>query len=294
VRLRAHAVHRESDLRIDDGACQAYASSLAARRGETGRPFADFCVGMPVDRELALRLYFGCVNYSFIDPASGAQFVCVVRGRALSRSSGFFAALAASSLPFEDTVGMQSATADALAGAADWPSFIQLDDRMRRLRAFAGHLASAGIQHLSAATTPFSDVPTLVEFLSDSGLYEDEFLKRAQVTAFGIALLLGVLDGAAELTCMPETRLVQLLCSRGVLVPDDEMRRRIEAQPLLQPGDPLERALRAGVIVAGERLAAMTGMYEAEIDTLLWNDAQRAMADGTLTTPALRVMTDAY
>jgi len=35
-------------------------------------------------------------------------------------------------------------------------------------------------------------------------------------------------------------------------------------------------------------------MYEAEIDTLLWNDAQRAMADGTLTTPALRVMTDAY
>lgn len=275
-------------------ACQAYTSSLTVRRGETCRPFADLCIGMPVDRELALRLYFGSVNYSFVDPASGTHFASVVSGRVLRRSSGFFASLATSSLSFEDTVAMQSATPDALPGAGEWPSFIALDDRMRRLRTFAGHLASAGIDRLSAATWPFSDVPTLVEFLSDSGLYEDEFLKRAQVTAFGIALLLGGMDGATELTCMPETRLVQLLCSRGVLVPSDEMRRRIEAQPLLQSGDPLERALRAGVIVAGERLAALTGMYEAEIDALLWNDAQRAMADGTLKMPSLRVMTDAY
>lgn len=286
IRARAHAIHETSGVTVDDAACRRYASSLAPRRGQVERPFAELCAGLTTDRELALRVYFGSVNYSFVDPVTGAQFACDVGGRTLHRSHALFGALASSAIPFEDTESMRTMTAGSLARA--------LNGRVSRLRVFADYLASAGIHRLSESTWPFFDAVSLVEFFGTSGLYDDEFLKRAQVTAYGIALLLGRMDGVELLTCMPETRLIQLLCSKGMLVPTQEMRARIDAQPLLESGDPLERALRAGVIVAGERIAALAGLSEAEVDALLWSDAQQAMRDGTLTVPALRVRTDAY
>ena len=133
----------------------------------------------------------------------------------------------------------------------------------------------------------------LVRLLARMPLYRDvsrydgrevPFYKRAQITCSDLALAFegrgpGAFEDLASLTCFADNLVPHVLHRSGVLVYVPELRARIDAGELLEPGSPEEVEIRAGAVWAVERLAeecARRGFAVAphRLDHLLWTRGQ--------------------
>lgn len=104
------------------------------------------------------------------------------------------------------------------------------------------------------------------------------FLKRAQITAFDLGLALGDeapnLGDRARLTAFADYKVPQLLRAEGVLRLDPWLARRIDAHEELSSGEEAEVELRACTVVAVDRLAELSGVSPAAVDSFLWWQSQ--------------------
>lgn len=124
------------------------------------------------------------------------------------------------------------------------------------------------------------------------GWRDPGFLKRAQIAVNDLALAgVATWRDRDRLTVFADNALPAVLRHAGVLVLDDALAARVDAGALLEHGSVEEVALRAGAVVAGERVAARLGLPEHELDTLLWH---RAMALGDDVRRPHRCQTTAY
>jgi hypothetical protein len=123
----------------------------------------------------------------------------------------------------------------------------------------AGRSAEA-LAEMLAAGMPFFD---------DRG-----FWKRAQITANDFALAgLASFDDLDRLTIFADNLVPHVLRVDGVLVYDEELAARIDAEELLPPGDE-EREIRACAVHACELIAAEMGIAPRTLDVWLWNRGQ--------------------
>lgn len=126
-------------------------------------------------------------------------------------------------------------------------------------------------------------------------------MKRAQICASDLAGSFGsegpgALTGADRLTCFADYKLPQLFHADGVFSYSPELERKILAQEILPENSEEEVEIRAGTIVAVERLkealaSAGRGISVREIDWLLWNES---IVPGRLDVPHHRTITTSY
>ncbi|MHB8490800.1 MAG: queuosine salvage family protein [Solirubrobacteraceae bacterium] len=132
---------------------------------------------------------------------------------------------------------------------------------------------------------------------ADSARYRGRavpLFKRAQLAAAD-AHSAGLLAGAdsARLTAFADNLVPHVLRIDGLLVLDPELRRRIDAEQLLEPGSPQEVELRACAVHAVELLcdALDRRLQPSQIDKLLWNRGAQARYKAV---PRPRCRTTAY
>lgn len=126
----------------------------------------------------------------------------------------------------------------------------------------------------------------MAQLLTDMALYRDvathddagavAFYKRAQLTPAALANTVGTTFGDLErLTIFADNLVPHVLRVEGVLVYDDALTTRIDAERLLPHGAPEEVEIRACGVTACERLAHALGARPSLLDFVLWNRGQQ-------------------
>jgi Potential Queuosine, Q, salvage protein family len=125
----------------------------------------------------------------------------------------------------------------------------------------------------------------LVDLLREMPMYRDQvtyqgrqvpFLKRAQITVHDLATAFdgrgpGAFFDVDRLTMFADNLVPHVLRVDGVLRLDPALEARISRCELLAYGSPEEVELRAGAVVAVERLSQRTGVAPRHLDTALWH-----------------------
>ena len=156
-----------------------------------------------------------------------------------------------------------------------------LEQRARALRELGRH----GFERLvkkSAAGTARALAESLASY-ADVVEYDGHdvpILKRAQLLAADLhgAGMASFAD-LGDLTCFADYKLPQVLRHFGALEYSEPLRRRIDSYQELAAGEPCEVEIRAGTVVAVERLRdalALRGreLQAAELDSILWDLSQ--------------------
>jgi hypothetical protein len=221
----------------------------------------------------------------------------------MRRSTAFYTALS------EAAVEWESPAQVACLSLSDWYSIIQTNDdenlfdlqsRFQRIMKFSEYLVRHKISHISELVPICHDANKLLKLLLDTELFEDEFLKRAQVTITLTNNLMLKYDLEPvkyidKLSLMADYRLPQLLYNCGVLrfvnlaILDHILKREF-----VPANSVTERTLRAAVIVIGEQLAEDLGAAEYQIDQLLWKYAQERITRDMMPIPSMLVPTTKY
>lgn len=249
--------------------------------------------------KVGLTLLFSAVNYCYVDPKTGEDYSYIIDGQRYARSSGFLTALMASGLPWGDFAEM------ARVPRQQWRQILHADDagvvlfdvdeRTARLGAFAGYLAT----HVGMADAFFDRYPNaqaVYELLINSGMFDDEYLKRLQVALVWLsdaATSAGLHFDVSEraYTAMADYRLPQVLMNEGVITITAAAQGKLGRQLLDME---LEGDIRAATIVACEELARQSGYPEVAVDRALWHASQVIIATGGMRVPAMRVATRKY
>lgn len=245
------------------------------------------------DRGTALALLFGPVNYCFFTE-QGTPYLR--DGTASGGSAALRRAMAEAPIDWTDL----SAVMDLPIGR--WRTLVggplyDTDGRHAKLTGFARHLLALGLHRTTDALAAMPDAGTLLRGLTDSGIFADPFLKRAQSTVFDVSQLAEArtgrhLDGIESLTLLADYRLIQLFLHAGVIVVESAAlsRRILDRRPLAADA-PETLALRAAVVLAG---GFLDGGFPALWDKRLWTLAKRLEADGALRIPPPLVLTDQF
>lgn len=156
-----------------------------------------------------------------------------------------------------------------------------LEQRARALRELGRH-GLDGLIKKSAAGTARALAESLASY-ADVVEYDGRdvpILKRAQLLAADLHGA-GVASFAdlGELTCFADYKLPQTLRHFGALEYSEPLRRRIDGYEELTAGEPCEVEIRAGAVMAVERLRdelAVRGreLRAAELDRILWELSQ--------------------
>jgi hypothetical protein len=260
---------------------------------------------MSIEAELGLNFFFNTVNFCFKDPKTGKEYEYKSKSRGIiERSTGLFFALAESGVNWSDLAEVKRLTGN------EWKNITQLNntdnrlylgvERLKHITGFAEHLLAEEYETVEEflEVNRYDAVPIL-RFLAESGYFEDEFLKRAQVAIHGIENVLlrrkgEKLKNVETLTCMADYRIPQVFYNLGAVELSDSLRSKLEEQNQIQSESKEELALRATVIVIGEKLSKLMGIPESEVDGLLWRLSQKMMKDGQLQIPHMVVATDKY
>jgi len=254
--------------------------------------------------EVGAYLFFNTVNFCFKDPASGNEYRYInPEGKSFSRSTGLFQAFADARVHWNDLQQVSELS------ETRWMEITQLNkanvlylgqERLNRITGFARYLMAT---KCPTATGFLQDhhaqVLEILTALINSGYFDDEFLKRAQVAIKNVDKILfkqrgSGLDGMDALTCMADYRLPQVFYNLGVVELPLSLKEKLTRQELVIPGSREERALRASVIVIGEQLSHQMGINEAEIDDLLWEMSQVMAREKNMKIPHMLVATDKY
>jgi hypothetical protein len=260
---------------------------------------------LSMEAELGLNVFFNTVNFCFKDPKTGKEYEYISKSREIiERSTGLFFALAESEVNWSDLAEVKSLKGN------EWKKITQLNntdnrlylgiERLKRITGFAEHLFAGGYKTVEEFLQANRfDAVFILRFLAESGYFEDEFLKRAQVAIHGIENVLlrrkgKKLKNVEILTCMADYRIPQVSYNLGAVELSDSLRGKLEEQNPIQSESKEELALRATVIVIGEKLSKLMGIPESEVDGLLWRLSQKMMKDGQLQIPHMVVATDKY
>lgn len=256
------------------------------------------------EQEAALKTYLGVVNYCFVNPHSGEEYSYrSPTGAVIKRTAGFYAALANSGIDWTDSRSVKAVS------LADWHRMMQtdseshlfeLDHRLARLQTFAAYLEQTGIGSIVTFVEQNPQAGAFLKLLLESGLFDDPFLKRAQLTVYMVSnslqKRLGLnIEGLDQLSLMADYRLPQVLYNAGVVkLVDDGLRSALLNKQVIDSDSLYEKALRASVIVVGERLARDLGVSESRLDKVLWELSQHKLKHNQMPIPAMLVPTDRY
>jgi len=265
---------------------------------------SDYDQHLSPERRTGLKLFFGVVNYCFVQPYTRLEYPYRSNsGRLVKRATGFYAALAESGLEWEqiETIGQASPAQWHLVLQTDREAdLFQLDARLDRLRQFSAYLNNQGLRRVNELFTRYPDAGSLLRLLVESGLFEDELLKRAQLTVYmlnpGSRELAGQdIPGLDRFTVMADYRLPQVFYNQGALkITDPRLLETLQNHQVIESGSPYERALRAGTIILGQRLAVDMHIAECDVDHLLWELSQTLVNTGKMAIPHMLVPTDMY
>jgi hypothetical protein len=259
---------------------------------------------LSAEDEIGACLFFNTVNFCFKDPASGNEYRYInPDGKPFLRSTGFFQALADSKVHWNDLQEVSELS------ETKWMEITQLtkenvlylgQERLNRIIGFARYLIASKCPTAAGfLQSHHNQVLEILTALINSGYFEDEFLKRAQVAIKNIDKILfhqrGFgLYGMDALTCMADYRLPQVFYNLGIVELSLDLKEKLTRQELIIPGSREERALRAAVIVIGQQLSHQMGINEAEIDDLLWEMSQKMVKENEMKIPHMLVATDKY
>lgn len=260
-------------------------------------------ITQPIEAELGFTLFFDTVNFCFKDPATKHEYEYSVGGKTVKRSSGLAAAMMASGIDWNDlanVAGMdRNKWRELTQISAGNPMFLG-DERGQRISTFAENLLKSGkktvTDYIAAAE---GDGMKMLTLLADSRFFDDEFLKRAQLTVrmfndiyrkYGA----GEFKKIDQLTAMADYRLPQVFYNLGAVKLSGNLLVKLLDEEPIKPNGREERAIRATVITVSEKLSKIMGINECDIDTLLWNLSQKMAKEKALPIPHMIVATDKY
>lgn len=259
---------------------------------------------MTIGQELGLNLFFNVINFCFKDPQTRQSYQYKAKdGTVYSRSTGLFFSLAESGVDWNDINHVQT------LDQKKWLEISQIskenplylgEERGERLVHFANFLAEHGHKTvLEFLESVEFDAEQILEKLIGSKLFEDIFLKRAQVAVHNFDNVLvrrerGQISNIEILTCMADYRIPQVFYNLGALVLSGELNRQLVEEIEIDSSSEQELALRSSVIVIGLMLAEKLDTTASEIDGLLWAMSQQMAKAGELTIPHMIVATDKY
>ena len=255
---------------------------------------------LSTSEKIALSVLFSSIHYCFVDPTSCSDYSYFDNDIKYERSKAFWRTLIIQKKfkwdNLEDVLHMSK---------QDWRDILHLDDsgttlwdsenRYIRLLSFAEYLQERKVSFDNFFTT-YSTAQKVYTLLYESGLFNDDFLKRLQVEIVWldeIAQHDGLqFDGRInELTAMADYRLPQLLMQLGVIEFADGNLEKLNSQ---LTDKKLERTIRAATIYSCQKIANVNNVSEARVDRLLWNMSQEKINDGEMKIPAMRVATHCY
>lgn len=260
---------------------------------------------LPLEQEVGMGLFLNVINFCYQDPESGHEYVFnSASGRGVRRSTGLATALAESGINWDNLVEVGQMT------PARWAEVIQLSEtnsfylgaeRGARLVQLARQLLAEGYPTVASflAGCDF-DATVLVGKLMESGLFDDQFLKRAQLAASTMNDVLVRrsevgLTRIDQLTVMADYRIPQVFYNLGVVkIEDQALLEKLQNHVPLEAGGREELALRSTCVVVGWKIAERLGIMQAEADGLLWGLSQQMAKAGELDIPHMVVATDAY
>lgn len=253
------------------------------------------------ERELGLCMFFGTINYCFKHPYSLKEYVYTLPNETtLRRSTALLEALRRSPIDWGKPGLVTQVSIDQWREAlqATETDLYDLEGRLSRIVEFGSYLVRHGISS-SDAMFCLVDTNDVFELLVESSLFEDPFLKRAQLTTVQvmehITRRVGKSPDITPFTVMPDYRIPQLLYNLGVIrFLDASLRERILRWEILEPDSDEEQALRAATVEVGQMLAFDVGLCPAAIDALLWQLAQEYLALHPCPIPHMLVPTDRY
>jgi hypothetical protein len=238
-----------------------------------------------------------------MDPESKQEYKYISKNQDLiPRSTGLFRAMQESDVKWRDFKDVARLT------NTKWITFTQINqenplylgpERHNRIIKFANYLIDKGYRNpTQLLEEQHFNVKNILQILVGSKLFEDKFLKRAQVAVKGIAEAIAqdniTLQGIDELTCMPDYRLPQVFYNLNIINLDPKVLNSLLKLEILEPNGDVEISLRASVVVIGETLSKLMNKPEFQVDSLLWRLSQKLSEQGKLKIPHMIVATDKY
>jgi hypothetical protein len=267
-------------------------------------PSKDVCELSP-ENELGFRLFLDTINFCYQDPVSGQEYVYKDKGeKPIRRTYGLMTAMKESRINWGDTSEVSKLTPQK------WSEIVQLrendkfylgEERGKRISRFATQLSQKGFENISQFIS-FNgyDSNKILGGLMESGFFDDEFLKRAQLAVRDLDTVLkerfdAKINGTEKLTVMADYRLPQLMYNTGTItLLSDSFVGRLLNRDIIRSGSREELALRAATIVVGEKISKLMGITEADVDLLLWMLAVKMGKSNEMLIPHMLVPTDKY
>lgn len=306
VRAYARDVWNQTQhlVQLDEVVYPAFINELQALLNQSTDSLGASQETQTAEQEAALKTYLGVVNYCFVNPHSGQEYLYTSpSGTVIKRTTGFYTALAESGIDWTDSGNVRSVSMD------DWHRIMQtksetrlfqLNQRLTRLQTFAAYLEQNGIDSIVTFLKQNPQAGTFLKLLVESGLFDDPFLKRAQLTVYmvssGLQKRLGLsIEGLDLFSLMADYRLPQVLYNAGVVkLVDDGLRSALLNNQVIDSDSLYEESLRASVIIVGERLARDLHVTESRLDKVLWELSQQKLKHNQMSIPAMLVPTDRY
>ncbi len=260
---------------------------------------------LPLEQEVGLNLFLNVINFCYQDPDSSHEYVFnSASGRSIKRATGLATALSESGVNWDNLDEVRRLT------QARWQEVVQLSEinplylgsnRGARLVRLANHLVVEGYPTVASFLSGCDlDATILVAKLMETGLFNDKFLKRAQLAARMMNDALGRrsdvrLARIDQLTVMADYRIPQVFYNLGVVkIMDESLLERLNNRLPLESGSREELALRSTCVVLGRIIAQRLGITQAEVDDLLWSLSQQMVKADEMAIPHMVVATDAY
>ena len=251
------------------------------------------------EQKISLTLFFGVVNYCFVDPQRGLDYAYTAEGRQYTRSTACTQAMIESDLPWDKPAEIAHISQDI------WRKLLHLNEmgvvlfddveRVNRLQRFGIYLHEA-VGTFNDFFKRYPNAHSIYELLMPSGLFDDKFLKRFQIVITWLDDIARTTDAQFDgipdlLTVMADYRLPQVLMQEGVLTIAKEVNNQLMSQLV---DVEVEQTLRAATIIACESIAITRGISTTQLDRVLWQHSHVLIENGQMTTPAMRVATRAY
>ena len=298
IRETSKEITAKSEITFNDSRLDALIEALQINANPSDHPFV-VDQRLSFSEKVALVLLYGVVNYCYTNPETRTEYQFEFDGRKYARSTGFNQALLHSGFNWLDFNALSELTFE------QWREVLQLrpdnrlydaKNRLVKLRTMAAYLKKVDVDNFF---TTYNDTNKIFELLQDTGLYDDPFYKRAQITLSllgRISALYGdeELASSAPLTVMADYRLPQVLYNFDVLTLPQTLSDRLVQGTTFIKNEPYERDLRAWTIVLGEKMAHNLGVSEEIIDARMWALSQDMIHDGRMKIPAMLVATDCY
>jgi len=300
IRKKARIIVDDTcSVAIDDKALLNVAQTIPNWSVQSSLNQVAACETLTNEHKIGLTLFFGVVNYGYVDPQTGLDYAYTCDGILHLRSAAFTLALIESGLPWDQPAQI------ALISTDIWRDKLHLNDkgvvlfddeeRINRLQQFGIYLQNT-VGTFNDFFKRYPNAQSIYELLIPSGFFDDEFLKRFQIVITWLGDIAKITntqfdDIAGTLTIMADYRLPQVLMREGVITFTHE----VSVQLMSRLDDvKTERAIRAATIIACDTIAEILGITTTQVDRALWQYSQMLIANGQMTTRAMRVSTRAY